>query len=106
MRCSGVVSCAVGAGDTSSGDATSRSLLNSASKQSRHTPFALTGVVHLLYFLPHVLQIDMNNPKPNENYVFGFNYSNKVVTGASELVPGHSVQTPVSFEPEQRPCAS
>src|SRR3954464_9975676 len=28
---------------------------NSTSKQVRHTPRALTGVVHLLYFLPQVL---------------------------------------------------
>jgi hypothetical protein len=33
------------------------SLLSSASKQAEQFPPALTGVVHLLYFVPQVLQI-------------------------------------------------
>src|ERR1700730_8622417 len=37
----------------------SDSFANSDSKQSRHTPLALTGVVHLLYFFPQDLQMAM-----------------------------------------------
>jgi len=45
------------AGTCSSGWA-SGSLFNSVWKQSPHSPRALTGVVHLLYFLPQALQKD------------------------------------------------
>src|SRR3954454_6287658 len=40
--------------------ATTRGIpFNSVSKQARHTPLALTGVVHLLYLLPQLLQMDI-----------------------------------------------
>ena len=54
---SGGVSCVYCGGGTASIGATTASLVNSASKHSRQTPLALTGVVHLLYFFPQVLQI-------------------------------------------------
>jgi hypothetical protein len=64
MRLAGGASWSIGAGITSSGDASSRSPLNSDPKQSLQTPLAPTGVVHLLYFLPHVLQIATDQAGP------------------------------------------
>jgi hypothetical protein len=49
----------ISSADKSSSDVTSRSLFNLDSKQSAHNPRALTGVVHLLYFVPQVLQMAM-----------------------------------------------
>jgi hypothetical protein len=46
----------ISSADKSSSGATSRSLFNSDSKQSAHMPRALTGVAHLLYLFPQVLQ--------------------------------------------------
>lgn len=47
---------AEGAGSFSSGLG---AVPNSNSKHSVQIPFALTGVVHLLYFFPQVLQMDI-----------------------------------------------
>jgi hypothetical protein len=42
---------------TGSSGLTSGSSLNTDSKHSGHTPPALTGAVHLLYFVPQALQM-------------------------------------------------
>jgi hypothetical protein len=46
----------ISSADKSSSNVSSRSLFNSDSKHSAHIPRALTGVAHLLYFFPQVLQ--------------------------------------------------
>jgi hypothetical protein len=44
------------------------SFCNSSLKHSAHTPLALTGVAHLLYFSPQVLQIAMARKRVMEGY--------------------------------------
>jgi hypothetical protein len=91
----------------------SGSFSNPDSKHARHTPLALTGVVHLLYLFPQVLQMAMAvaglTRIRRENPVFncGFSRPNPLAfLGADQKNAGHDGELYPTKSAKQTPNSS